>query len=87
MKGIYIFIFVLTIVALISMGDANPLPENPQKRCPQWRSQKFSGACIQRANGDACNSLCATETNDGNQGVSGSCHFDFPGFACFCNAC
>ena len=87
MKGIQIFIFVFTIVALISMGNAKPLPENQQKRCPQWSSEKFPGACIQRYNGETCNRLCATETHKGNQGKSGFCHFDFPGFACFCFAC
>ncbi|RIA94094.1 hypothetical protein C1645_760901 [Glomus cerebriforme] len=88
MKGIYIFIFVLAIVALISIGDANPLPEDLQKRqCASWRSQKFTGACIAAYNGEACNNLCKTEKHGGKQGRSGSCHYDFPGFACFCYDC
>ncbi|XP_057527736.1 defensin-like protein 19 isoform X2 [Amaranthus tricolor] len=68
--------FNFLLVCLFFLLMLNMVQVEGTKYCKQY-SEKWSGWC-----GDSkkCNSTCKRDED----AHSGTCHFDFPGMACFC---
>ncbi|OMO74323.1 Knottin [Corchorus capsularis] len=67
---------LLALFILVASFDEGMVPMAEAKLCSK-RSKTWSGFCNSSAN---CNRQCR-EWEDAKHGA---CHFEFPGFACFC---
>ncbi|KAL9231655.1 hypothetical protein vseg_006853 [Gypsophila vaccaria] len=68
--------FIAIIFAFLLMNAALEKPVAEGKICSK-RSKTWTGPCIITGH-------CSNQCKHREDARSGSCHFDFPGFACFC---
>ncbi|KAJ4716546.1 putative Defensin-like protein [Melia azedarach] len=67
-KSVAVFALLFAFFILFASFEA--------RQCEE-RAQKWTGLCIKSSN---CKKSCIKREG----AVDGACHFDFPGFACFC---
>ncbi|ESR36566.1 hypothetical protein CICLE_v10029711mg [Citrus x clementina] len=67
---------VALIFAFFILFASFEMPVAEAKQCSK-RAQKWTGPCIKTG---SCRNHCRKREG----AVDGACHYDFPGFACFC---